>query len=389
MHDAELKAGLADQIPNAGMSLFEKLCYLEFSLPRWLTWRPSTQGDSQPQPLPAIDGLRANMYCDWPDSAGFAASVGRLLHAQNSATAFQTPEWQAALAWPYARMRRYRLVTILDGDELVGVLPLWIRSRSAVETVGAMVSDYLEPLVRRDCAISVCASFLRALRGLPDSGIRRLELRNVRKECIDLEALAVAAAHEGFDLIVEPAARVARVLLPATWDDYLASLSTHCRKEIRRKLRNAETKAGARLVIAEAASDVTAALDKTLEFMRRSGGNKNLKVRWIYRPMFERAAAGLARGGWLRVYLLRLHDRDAAGIVCFPSATGPMLWGAGFDEAIRGWSPGIVLFAMALRDAIEKRAACFDFMRGEGRYKAELGATDSLIYRVSLNARNS
>jgi CelD/BcsL family acetyltransferase involved in cellulose biosynthesis len=389
MLDAELKASLANPIPDAGMSLFEKLCFLELSLPRWMMRQSRAPGHNQPQPLPAVDGLRANWHCDWPASAGFTAGVERLLRAQTSATAFQTPEWQAALAWPYARVRRYRLVTILDGDEVVGVLPMWIKSRAAVETVGAMMSDYLEPLVRGDCAASVWASFLRALRGSPDSNIRRLELRNVRKECIDLTALAVAAAHEGFDLTMKPAALVARVSLPATWEDYLAGLGAHCRKELRRKLRNAETKAGARLLVAETETEVMAALKTTLGFMRRSGGSKGLKVQWIYRPMFERVAAGLARGGWLRVYLLRLHGRDAAGIICFPGAAGPMLWGAGFDEAVRGWSPGIVLFAMALRDAIEKRAACFDFMRGEGRYKAELGATDSLIYRVGLDARIS
>lgn len=389
MHDADLKASLANPIPDAGMSLFEKLCFLERFLPRWLVRQSSARGHSEPQTLAVGDGLRAHWYCEWPASAGFAAGVERLLRAQVSATAFQSPHWQAALAWPYTRVRRYRVVTILDGDELVGVLPLWMKSRAAVETVGAMMSDYLEPLVRCDCAVTVWASFLRALRSSPDGNIRRLELRNVRKECVNLTALAVAAAHEGFELAMKPAALVARVPLPATWDDYLAGLGAHCRKELRRKLRNAETKAHARLLVAETGNEVIKALETTLGFMRRSGGSKSLKVQWIYRPMFERAAAGLVRGGWLRVYLLRLHDRDAAGIVCFPGAAGPMLWGAGFDETMRGWSPGIVLFAMVLRDAIAKRAACVDFMRGEGRYKAELGANDSLIYRVGLEARNS
>ena len=91
------------------------------------------------------------------------------------------------------------------------------------------------------------------------------------------------------------------------------------------------------------------------------------------------------RGGWLQVCLLRLEGRDVAGIISFPSAEGPLVWGAGFDASARAWSPGIVLFAMAIRQAIESGARCFDLMRGEARYKSNLGAVDSRICRVSLS----
>jgi CelD/BcsL family acetyltransferase involved in cellulose biosynthesis len=184
---------------------------------------------------------------------------------------------------------------------------------------------------------------------------------------------------------MEESAIVSRISLPATWDEYLARLDAHERKEIRRKLRNAESKAGARLVVARGQEDVPAALDKTLALMRQGGWTKSMKVHWAYRPLFSRAVSALVRGGWLEVHLLRLEERNVAGLISFPCRSGPLLWGAGFDAEARSWSPGIVLFAMAIQRAIAGGARYFDLMRGEARYKSNLGAVDSPICRVTLD----
>ena len=92
--------------------------------------------------------------------------------------------------------------------------------------------------------------------------------------------------------------------------------------------------------------------------------------------MFRRIATELAGAGQLKLYGLTLEDKPAAGLICFPSSSGPLLWAAGFDHAMAKWSPGIVLFAMAIQDAIAGGDKYFDLLRGQSRYKSELGAQD-------------
>jgi CelD/BcsL family acetyltransferase involved in cellulose biosynthesis len=364
------------------MGLDEKLFYFNLALPRWSPsqWFSRSQAASGN----AVDGLAAQWHDRWPEDAGFAAEFDVLLRSRPFASAFHTPDWQGAVARPFIRVGRYRLLSIRDEKGLAGVLPLWIRSDDVLESAGALISDYLEPLLREGDETAVWTACLRAMGGTPGVQPKGLVLHNVRTEFIAPDALQAAAAQEGFSLQIESVTKAQRVPLQDSWDAFLAGLGAHDRKEIRRKLRNAESKAGARLLVADKEDEVLPALETTLSFMRRVSGRKGLKAQWSYRPIFSRAGPGLARGGWLRVYLLELQGRVSAGTICFPSAHGPLLWGTGFDEAMRAWSPGIVLFSMAMRHAIGEGARNFDFLRGEARYKAELGAVESPISRITL-----
>jgi len=43
---------------------------------------------------------------------------------------------------------------------------------------------------------------------------------------------------------------------------------------------------------------------------------------------------------------------------------------------------------MTIQRAIEQGATCFDLLRGQQRYKSELGATDAPVYRVTLKRKH-
>jgi CelD/BcsL family acetyltransferase involved in cellulose biosynthesis len=85
--------------------------------------------------------------------------------------------------------------------------------------------------------------------------------------------------------------------------------------------------------------------------------------------------------------MLRLEGRDAAGVICLPGPTGPLAWAVAFDGDMSRWSPGIVLFAMTIQRAIGQGATCLDLLRGQQRYKSELGAADASIYQAVIKRR--
>ena len=66
---------------------------------------------------------------------------------------------------PYVRAGRFRLLTISEHLNLVGVLPLKLNPGGRLETLGSMISDYLEPPidphVTRDVWEAICYALLR------------------------------------------------------------------------------------------------------------------------------------------------------------------------------------------------------------------------------------
>ncbi len=369
------------------MLLTEKLSYLGVVLPNLTLLPPWWKAWRQPRRFAAGHGLEAHWHETWPEDPAVASGWQQLVRARPTGTAFQSPAWQEALARPYVRAGRFRLLTVSEGANLVGALPLQLNPGGRLETPGSMISDYLEPPVDPHHTEQVWDAACYALLRLPGVDVNEVTIHNVRRDALDFDAVAASAGRRNFTVAIEPTAAATRVPLAATWDAYLARLGGHDRKEIRRKLRKALEQAGAELVTGSTERDVPPALGRVFEYMRQAGGSKGVKAQWTYRPMFKRIARPLVRAGQLQVHTLRLEGRDAAGLICFPGHDGPLVWAAGFDHAMSKWSPGIVLFAMAMQRAIGQGATCFDLLRGQQRYKSELGAVDSPVYRVTLRRK--
>jgi CelD/BcsL family acetyltransferase involved in cellulose biosynthesis len=366
------------------MKLFEKLAYVGVVLPSF-----SSLGQASADSFDAIghDGSSISMYSCWPAIPRLLSDWSILARRGWEGSVFQTPAWQGAIARPFDRVRRYRLLAVKSPDALRAVLPLQVGAGGTLETPGEMVSDYLDPLVDRTHAETSWRSILELLQLQCAPEKRSVILHNIPDDSTSRSTLNRLAEEFGFHLDDTTSASTARIALPSTWEDYLQTLPSRRRKELKRKINNAVTRAGARLQVFNEVPAIHDELKRVFAFMELAGGSKSLKTRWTYRPIFRRAAEQLAAAGQLRVYSLWLHDRPAAGLICFPSTSGPMLWAGGYDPELRSLSPGIVLFGLAIRDCIESGAKHFDLLRGQDRYKSELGAIDFPLHRLTLRAR--
>lgn len=65
------------------------------------------------------------------------------------------------------------------------------------------------------------------------------------------------------------------------------------------------------------------------------------------------------------------------------------LYNSGFDPRFREMAPGVVLLSHCIRAAIERGDVEFDFLRGQERYKYDLGAHDRGVYRVRLDSTSN
>ncbi len=98
---------------------------------------------------------------------------------------------------------------------------------------------------------------------------------------------------------------------------------------------------------------------------------------------FRMAAAAFAQKGWLQLWTLEA-DRPLASLLCFDYAGVMSLYNSGFEPDARSVSPGIVLIAHALREAISRGRQRFDFLRGEEAYKYDFGAQPSDLIRLVI-----
>jgi CelD/BcsL family acetyltransferase involved in cellulose biosynthesis len=96
----------------------------------------------------------------------------------------------------------------------------------------------------------------------------------------------------------------------------------------------------------------------------------------------------------LRMYVIRLADRIAAvfyGLADPPGRPTRTVYYylGGFDPQYKELSPGTLLIAHALEQAVEQGFRTFDFLRGGESYKYRWGAKDRITWRRQLHPINA
>jgi CelD/BcsL family acetyltransferase involved in cellulose biosynthesis len=330
-------------------------------------------------------GLHASCHRQWPTHSPFRQGWNRLSQVCSHATTFSSRIWQQEGIGQTLRPGSLRLITVTKGEELLAVLPMEFTPTGFLESTGHATSDYLDPLVDPSRQIEAWAAIFALLEDLWDRELKAVTFHNVRDDSPAREILPNAAAAHGLTCDQTVVNNAARIKLPPTWDAYLESLESHERKELRRKIRKAEEQAKAQLVVMDGANWDESRLNTALDLVQAADQTKGEWFAMNVRPMIARIASTLAAEGRLRLLTLLLGETPAAALFEFPSPRGPLLYNSGYDPAQRQWSPGAVMFGLALKEAIENKAPVFDLLRGREEYKYRLGAVDDNLFRISIH----
>jgi CelD/BcsL family acetyltransferase involved in cellulose biosynthesis len=330
-----------------------------------------------------VDGFVVRCQRTVPTDPAVAAAWEALYARTSSATPFQSPAWQRSLLQNPQALRRLRFFTIYQNERLIGVLPLEARRGGILRSSGALLSDYLDPLIDPQFAEACWPAALKGIRKLAPGC--SLVLENVRDEaCGGCGMLGNYASAAGFAVGDAIDSAVARIALPKTWDEYLNSLDKHEKKELKRKLNKAETQGGAKLEVCTDPSTIVAEITAMFELINGANAGKARKAKWVFPRHFALSAPAMAASGKLVLYKLIIENKHAAGLIALPTQRGQILWNTTFDPGMKQWSPGIVMFAMLIRRAIEQGDTVFDLLRGQNDYKYRLGAADYPLRTITL-----
>jgi CelD/BcsL family acetyltransferase involved in cellulose biosynthesis len=308
----------------------------------------------------------------------------RLWQASTRATPFQTPEWLLAW-WRHFAVDELIAFAVRRGDELVALLPMLVRRTPEggrrAELVGMGNTDYVDLLARDDDAREAGALVLR-----------RLATCSARWDSCELQPLAPDAALLGAPVPAELVAECGAIdvcpvlALPhgvARLDEtvparYLARLH-YARRRLERLGR-------VRIDAADEhdAPRLLSALASLHEARWSAHGEPGVLADAVTRSFHLELAPALASRGMLRLYLLSVDGRAAAGFYGFAAGGCVYYYLGGFDPAFGRYSVGALVVLHAVEEAVRAGAESFDFLRGAESYKRRWGACDRPLYRRGL-----
>jgi CelD/BcsL family acetyltransferase involved in cellulose biosynthesis len=309
------------------------------------------------------------------------------LHADSGLRSpFLTWAWQRDWLAAFGEGRRLALHAASDdAGRLLAVLPLVeVAPDRLMLAGGADVSDYLDLLCRRGHE----ADAWHALLDARAADRATWELHSVPAASPTVSALPSLAAAAGLVATAIVEERCPVLALPETWDAFLSALPKKHRHELTRKMRRLEREIpDARVVWETTPAGIDRRLDDFLTLHRASREGKAKFMDARMEGFFRRVIGALAATGGARLALLEAAGGPMASFVTLEWDGTVGLYNSGFAPAHAALSPGLVLLAHVVRDALERGCRRFDFLRGEERYKYEFGPVPEPVYHVTIEAR--
>jgi len=252
---------------------------------------------------------------------------------------------------------------------------------------GEPLADSLDAVVETGAERAFWEAFLEELpRILPPGG--QLRLPNLVEGTPTLGLLPELCGQRGLVCRVEESDRSPRLPLPDDFEEYLGRLGKKERHELRRKLRRAaEPDPGFGYRVTSASADLPRDLDSFLALHRASQREKERFMDDRMERFFREIAVRFLASGHLRLSFLSAGKADIASAFQLEWNGSLLLYNSGFDPAFRPMSPGLVLLARCIEDAIGRGIREYDFLRGRERYKYDLGGTDRAVYRAVVGLR--
>jgi len=327
------------------------------------------------------------------EKGGFAAlrpEWNDLLRRSCYDTLFLTWEWQSTW-WKHLGEGGLFLLGFRADDDgrLVGLAPLFHTQsesgKSVLYLIGCRdVSDYLDLIVEVGQEDAVYGALLDTLENdAPAWDI--VDFCNIPQDSTTPVRLRELAEARGYQTLVEVEDVCPIIDLPTSWDDYLMMLDKKQRHEVRRKLRNADAKADTRFVIVGPEHDLQAEMESFVDLHQKSTAEKDEFMDPQMQGFFFDVAQVLQSQGWLQLAFVQMNGEKAAALLNFDYGDAILVYNSGYDPLqYRHLSPGIIVTARCIEQAIELGRGKFDFLRGDEVYKYRFGAEDTEVRRLLI-----
>lgn len=310
-----------------------------------------------------------------------ASSWDRLRQSLTWSCIFVLPAWLKAWWEAFGGDYQPYLRTLRNGQNIIGFVPLMVNNETACLIGSPDVCDYL------DFAIAPgeeSGFFEVLLDDMRKKGINKLDLRPLHPDSTVLRHLTAIARKRGYDVNCSTADVCLELDLPATWDEYLATLNGKQRHEVRRKLRRLWETANVEYNCIEVGPQVEDRLDVFLKLFALSKNEKASFMDPKMEAFFRSLAGAMADVGLLRFGVLQVNGVPAAMTMGFDYDSSHYLYNSAYDPRFGHLSVGLLSKVLCLKESIRKGMKRWNFLKGAEPYKYQLGAREVPLYNCLI-----
>jgi CelD/BcsL family acetyltransferase involved in cellulose biosynthesis len=312
---------------------------------------------------------------------GVTSSWDKLRHCLKWSSIFFLPAWLKVWWEAFGGEGELYLRILRQEDKIIGFAPLLVNKETASFIGSTDVCDYLDFSITTGRERDFFTVLLDDLR---DKGVNKLDLRPVRPDSTVLAHLVSIARNRGYEVTRRPEDVSLELDLPATWNEYLSTLKTKQRHEVRRKLRRLWEAGNVEHHCVEVGHEVDYYLDIFLKLFSLSKDEKAGFMNPKMKSFFRSLAKAMAEIGLLRLGVLQLDKVPAAMTIGFDYDGSHYLYNSAYDPQFSYLSVGLLCKVLCLKESIEKSRKKWNFLKGGEPYKYQLGGQEVPLYSCQI-----
>ena len=323
-----------------------------------------------------------------------------LLERCPSHTVFSTPDWLVPMAEVYERRMRPLTIAVFQGEQLIGLAPFAVvRQKGLLKTLRFLgMGPFSYPLSDYDNIISaqgkealVARAVMNRLRSLATEW-HTMDLAEIPETSPMLSPLLQEARSLNWIVVAKPRRSSFVLPLPGHWEEFLSALSPKFRSGMERKARKLQRDLGGNFQLMQGLgkeTELNDAVDLFISLHSRQWRERGLPGLFAYEgagDFLRRASQRLARRGILQVGLLSGAEGPLSISLNYRYRGIVYVYNSGRDPSPKysKYSLGTLLNRYLIKAAIEAGDSEFDFLRGEGNYKASYRVKPMTHYRVGI-----
>ena len=317
---------------------------------------------------------------------------GELFGSNTNHTPYQSWHWNAEWWRQFGTSGALRVLIVEHDGVALGIAPLFLRRHfrfvplAHLCFIGSKRTDYLDFIVRPGREAQFFAELFNYLdANRTDWGF--IELKDVRNSSTNLRHLLDAAAPHFPVLGLEAYEICVSVPLAASWEAFLARLSSRTRRHVGYDRRALSRAFQVQMKLFSASEALEEGYRDLLTLYRRRWQRQRGATYFDddRTTAFERAVGErFAQAGWYRLYLLYLNGAPAAAVLGYLLNSTVYVDFVVYSPQFAKYSTGNVLLGMAIEDCIQHGAATFDLLRGDEPYKFQWGGQATRNFQVRL-----
>lgn len=276
------------------------------------------------------------------------------------------------------------MVSVRNGDKIVGIAPLQVREGKASFIGSADVCDYLDFIV----VLGVEKDFFSVLLDdLKQKGVNHLDLRALRPDSTVLTQLVDIARSRGDEVICSREDISVEMDLPSTWEEYLEALTKKQRHEVKRKLRRLEEAGNLNHHYFEVNHGDKDLMDTFVYLFSLSRTDKANFMTARMESFFRSLVRAMAEIRLLRLGVLELDGRSVAMLIGFDYNDTLYLYNSAYAPQYNSLSVGLLSKVLCIKESIKEGKKKFDFLKGNETYKYHLGGREVPLYNCQITIK--